>query len=159
MGRYAALLALTALYVLLTGNASPANLLIGALVAGLVLLLLRPEHRAADLKRVPAAVAALARYVALMFYDLTVSGIQVARIVIDPSLPIRPGIVAIPSEAEGERERALSAHAVTLTPGELVLEIDDDGVMYAHVLDASEPESHLLAAQRLRRDLLSKMLP
>lgn len=159
MGRYAALIALTTLYVLLTGNAAPANLLVGALIAGLVLVLLRPEHRAADLRRVPTAVAALARYVTLMFYDLTVAGIQVARIVIDPSLPVRPGILAIPSEAEGERDRALSAHALTLTPGELVLEIDDDGVMYTHVLDASEPESHLLAAQRLRRDLLTKMLP
>ena len=32
---------------------------------------------------------------------------------------------------------ALSAHAVSLTPGELVVEIDDEGVMYTHCLDAS----------------------
>jgi multicomponent Na+:H+ antiporter subunit E len=103
-------------------------------------------------------VIALARYVGLAVYDLAVSGFQVARIVLDPRTEIRPGILAIPSDSESELGTALSAHALTLSPGELVLEIDDEGIMYTHVLDATDAESHLLEAERLRRDLLSKLL-
>jgi hypothetical protein len=39
-----------------------------------------------------------------------------------------------------------------------VLEIDDEGVMYAHVLDAADADAHLREAQRLRRNLLTKIL-
>jgi multicomponent Na+:H+ antiporter subunit E len=103
-------------------------------------------------------MVALLRYVALAFYDLVVNGLQVARLVIDPRVPVRPGILAIPTETVSDLGTALSAHAITLAPGELVLEIDEEGVMYTHVLDAADADAHLREAQRLRRDLLSRIL-
>ena len=47
--------------------------------------------------------------------------------------------------------------AITLTPGEMVVEIDDDGIMYTHMLDASNPDKQVAAAQQTRRDLLSRI--
>jgi multicomponent Na+:H+ antiporter subunit E len=90
---------------------------------------------------------------------LVTSGIQVARLVIDPKLPIQPGIVAIPSRAKTELGEALSAHAISLTPGELVVEIGDDGILYTHCLDASHAAEYLEDAQKMRKDLLDKIFP
>ena len=81
----------------------------------------------------------------------------VARIVLDPKLPIQPGIVAIHSGCKSELATALSAHAISITPGELVLGIDDKGVLYTHCLDATHAAQYATEAQALRRNLLSKI--
>ena len=52
---------------------------------------------------------------------------------------------------------ALSAHALSVTPGELVIGIDDDGMMYTHCLDATHSAEYTAQAQAMRRDLLSKI--
>jgi multicomponent Na+:H+ antiporter subunit E len=51
----------------------------------------------------------------------------------------------------------LSAHAITLTPGELVLGIDDQGVLYVHCLDVTQSAAYAAEAQQLRQELLSKI--
>ncbi len=148
---------LTACYLLLTWNFELANIIIGLLVGFGIALLIRPHSGEFDIKRLPVAAYASVSYVVIIFYDLLVSGIQVGSIVLRPSLPIKPGIIAIPSGSESELATALSAHAITLTPGELVVEIGDDGVMYTHTLDASHPDKDARAAQDLRRKLLEKI--
>ena len=54
---------------------------------------------------------------------------------------------------------ALSAHAITLAPGEMVVEIGEGGVMYTHTLDASQAADYVAEAQDLRRELLRKIFP
>ncbi len=145
------------LYLLLTGNWALNNLVTGFILAGLVVVLVRPAKRPFAWKRLPDALLASVLYLLRLFWDLLVSGIQVSRIVLTPSLPIKPGIVAIPSHCETDLGVALSAHAITLTPGELVIEIDEAGVMYTHMLDATAPEKKIAEAQKERRDLLSRI--
>ncbi|WP_420643154.1 Na+/H+ antiporter subunit E [Candidatus Leptofilum sp.] len=145
------------LYMLLTGNWAINNIITGLVLAGLVALLVRPVKRPFTWHRLPDALLASGIYLLRLLWDLLLSGLQVARIVLTPSLPIKPGIVAIPSECESDLGVALSAHAITLTPGEMVVEIDDEGIMYTHMLDASNPDEHVEAAQRTRRDLLSRI--
>jgi multicomponent Na+:H+ antiporter subunit E len=108
-------------------------------------------------RQAPQKGVALARYVLVLIYDLVVSGVQVTRIVLNPSLPIKPGIIAIPSNSRSEMASALNAHAITLTPGESVVEIGEDGVMYTHCLDAARSEEVVEQAQTLRVDLLEKI--
>ena len=149
--------ALATLYLLLTWNFEPVNILLGLLLGLGIAVLIRPERGAFDIKRLPGTIYASIRYLVIIFYDLLVSGFQVAGIVLRPSLPVQPGIIAIPSGSESELATALSAHAITLTPGELVVEIGDHGVMYTHTLDATHPEEDAREAQTLRRDLLDKI--
>ena len=104
-----------------------------------------------------AGVLAFIRYALVLIYDLIVSGIQVARIVLDPDLPIRQGDIAIPTTCETEVAQALSAHAITVTPGEMVVEIDKDGTMYTHVLDATHAEEDAKRAQEMREEMLEKI--
>ncbi|MGW8251940.1 MAG: Na+/H+ antiporter subunit E, partial [Anaerolineales bacterium] len=103
------------------------------------------------------ALLALGRYLLLLAYDLVSAGFQVARIVLNPSLPISPGIIAIPTGCRSELSLALSAHALSVSPGELVIEIDDQGIMYTHVLDASRKSAYVYEAQQIRENLLRKI--
>lgn len=148
---------LTLIYLVLTSNFALNNIVVGIVVAVIVLLLFRPQPVDLPWKRVPTAVLSSIKYIIKLIYDLLVSGIQVARIVLSPTMPINPGIVAIPTACESDLSRALSAHAITLTPGEMVVEIAEDGTMYTHMLDATDANEHVQEAQDLRETMLQKI--
>ena len=154
-----AILMLTAVYLALTANLRLSNIIAGLLLSSLILLLLRPAAHAVKWRFLPSTTWAIFRYLLVLAYDLIISGIQVARIVLDPALPIQQGIIAIPTNCESETGQALSAHAITLTPGELVVEMSDEGVMYTHVLDATHAKDDMAVAQQMREQMLQKIMP
>lgn len=145
-------------YLALTGNAEPANLVVGALVA-VGISLLRPKMNLPliNLKRLPQFLWAGIRYIFVVAGDVIRGGISTARIVLDPNLPLNPGIIAIPSGTRSELGTALSAHSISLSPGEMVVAIDDEGVMYTHCLDVDDSEKMVADAQKLRKNLLNRM--
>jgi multicomponent Na+:H+ antiporter subunit E len=106
----------------------------------------------------PSTIVALIRYIFVLAYDLIVSGIQVASIVLNPSQSLRPGIITIPSKTKSEVAQALNAHAITLTPGEVVVEMDEEGTMYTHCLNATDSEQLVDDAREMRAELLEKIL-
>lgn len=160
MYRIRAILALTLVYLALTANLQLVNVVTGLVIATAVTLLLpRGGDWQMNWRQWPIATFALLRYILLLSWDLLVSGLQVARIVLSPDMPIKPGIIAIPAETKSDLGIALSAHAITLTPGEMVVEVDENGIMYTHCLDASQAEKVLLEAQKQRRDMLEKIFP
>ena len=151
-------LPLFVVYLILSGNVTPPNLVVGALAAlGVSLLLPSFDLPPLSLARVPSFVWASIRYVFVVAWDVIRGGYSTARIVLDPNMPLNPGIIAIPSGSKTELGTALSAHAITLSPGELVVEMDDEGMMYVHCLNTDESERYAAEAQNLRKNLLSKM--
>ncbi len=145
-------------YLALTANLQPANLVVGVVLGAMAAALLRPRGPALPWRRIPGALAGLAGYLGYLAIDILKCGIAVARIVLDPRLPIRPGVVAVRSHMR-EWGTALSAHAITITPGEMVLAIDDDGTMYVHCLDAEASGASADGAQANRRALLTRVFP
>jgi multicomponent Na+:H+ antiporter subunit E len=146
-------------YLALTSNLELRNVILGLVVAVGLTLLLRPPRGSFDLRRLPKAGLALGRYLFVVFRDAIKSGLVAARLVLDPALPVKPGIIAIPSDCDSELATALSAHAVTLAPGEMVVEIGKDGTMYTHALDATRAAEYVEEAQAQRRELLRKIFP
>ena len=145
-------------YLALSGNVQPSNLVIGALVSvDVALLMPKQELQFVPLKRLPQFLWAGIRYLFVVAWDVIRGGISTARIVLDPKLPLNPGIIAIPSGSKSELGTALSAHSITLSPGELVVAMDDEGVMYTHCLNVDESEAMVAEAQSLRKNLLSRM--
>jgi len=144
-------------YLGLTANFELSNLIVGIVIAAGITALVRPEPGSMSIHRAVIFVWSFLQYLAILAYDLVKSGFIVARIVISPSLPIRPGIVAIPTEVGNDWAVALNAHALTLTPGEMVVEINEEGVMYTHCLDATHAEEYILEAQELRQKLLKNI--
>lgn len=146
-------------YLALTSNLEPSNLVVGLLVAAGLTALLRPGRYGIRPRQVPGVLWAVLRYTAVVGKDVFLGGLQVARFTLDPKLPIHPAVIAIPSGTESELATALSAHAITLSPGAMVMEIGEHGVMYTHTLDVNMPDEAYFEIQRKRRDLLTKILP
>lgn len=152
------LLLISALYLALTTDFSLGNILVGILLAFVLTWLVHPGKERVSWRSLPRRTWYFARYILLLVQDIILSGIGVARVVLTPSLPINPGIIAIPTSCRSDVARALSAHALTVTPGEMVVAIAEDGTMYTHCLDATHGQEVILEAQRLRRELLAKIV-
>ncbi len=145
-------------YLALSGNVTLPNLVVGALVAlGVSSLLPVGNGAAFSWKRLPRFLWALIRYFFVVVTDILEGGLSTARLVLDPKLPIHPGIIALPAGSRTELGAALSAHAISLSPGELVVEMDDEGTLFVHCLDVQQSAQYAEAAQRLRRRLLREM--
>lgn len=152
------ILFLTTIYILLTSNLEGLNIAVGALIATGIIILLRPRAKPFSWHKVPIAIIAFIQYLGILVIDIIKGGIMVAKSVWNPNLKINPAIIAIPSGCESELATALSAHAISLAPGELVVEIDADGTMYTHVLDVTQSSDYIEQAQLMRRELLSKII-
>jgi multicomponent Na+:H+ antiporter subunit E len=148
---------LTLTYLMLTSNFEWLNIIVGILIAIGITLLLRPRLKVFSWRETPQAIVALLRYLLILAYDIVSGGVMVARVALSRHPELNSAIIAIPSECTSELATALSAHAISIAPGELVVEIDDNGVMYTHVLDASHSPEYKEQAQKLRRDLLQRI--
>lgn len=125
----------------ITGNFSGLNLLFGAAIGALAVLLLRSAFAP------PRALRKLRRIISLavlFLYELMVSAIRVAVIVVTPDLKsaLRPAIVAVPLTVKSDAEITLLANLITLTPGTLSVDVSDDrSLLYVHVLTLSTREA------------------
>lgn len=159
MTRIRGIVGLTAVYLALTGNLQLSNIITGLIISALIVWLLGIESKPLSWRAFFPALWALVKYVTVLMVDLVSSGIQVARIVLSPRLPIAPGNIAIPTRCSTELSQALSAHAITLTPGEMVVEMGKQGVMYTHALDATHADEYVVEAQEKREQMLIKIIP
>ena len=80
------------------------------------------------------------------------------QLILHPKMPIKPGIVSIPAGCKSKVGQAISAHTISLPPGELFVEIGDDGIMYIHSLDVDMTDKQAGSAQQLQGDLLRRIL-
>lgn len=148
---------MTLVYLALTSNLQVSNVVVGILLGAIIVYLVRPEKTEIAPRNTARSAVAGVRYILHLAHVLLVSGIEVSRLVLSPALPIRQGIVAIPAETETDVGLALSVHAITLAPGELVVEVDDDHVMYTHCLDATHAEEYVKEAHDIRLELLDEI--
>jgi len=82
---------------------------------------------------------ALLRLAARFMWQSLVAGLDVARRVFDPRLPINPGYLAYPVRIpEGPRRAAFGA-LTSLMPGTLPVGTDPDGSLVYHCLDLGQP--------------------
>lgn len=124
-------------WLMLSGT-DPQELIAGAVVSLLIVLLLSgSEPILADLKISPKALLYTIAYVFVFLKELLISNLDVARRVIDPKLPIRPGIVKIQTRLRSPLAKTILANSITLTPGTLTTEIRDN-VLYIHWIEIKE---------------------
>ncbi|TCJ18920.1 hypothetical protein EZJ19_01560 [Parasulfuritortus cantonensis] len=117
-------------WILLTGTLAASELAAGALVAlvataaaGSRLTLL------GGLRLSPAAPLHLVRYLGYFLVQLTLSNFDMARRILSPSLPLDPGMVEVHTGLRSELGRMLLANSITLTPGTLTVDVDDDRLL------------------------------
>ncbi|WP_193175948.1 Na+/H+ antiporter subunit E [Oricola nitratireducens] len=121
-----------------TGSFSLVNLVFGFALGALALSLIREQVGSMGYFSRGRRVLAL---MALFVYELVLSAIRVAILVLTPDMKLKPGIFAFPLRVDRDFEITLLANLITLTPGTLSVDVSDDRrFLYVHALDCSDPD-------------------
>lgn len=134
----------TVVWTALWAELTMTNVLWGVVVGALTLLVVPlPGHE----RQVRVRPVALLRFVAYFLWQLVRASAIVAWEVVTPRNRIHEGIVAAPLRTSSAGVITLIANAVSLTPGTLTLEVEQDPpVLYVHIL-------HLRTIDEVREDI------
>lgn len=81
-----------------------------------------------------AFLGRLALYIPWLIKEITVSNIEVARLIWHPRLPIRPQVIRTPASQRTPLGLATFANSITLTPGTLTLDADAEDTIVVHAI-------------------------
>jgi multicomponent Na+:H+ antiporter subunit E len=132
---------LMAFWLLLSGHYTA--WLIGAgLVLSVAIAVGVTAAGAADEEGYPLAwLGRAVRYWPWLLLEIGKSAVGVARVVIDPRLPIAPRFLAVPATQKTGAGIAVYANSITLTPGTIAVELHRrPGEMLVHALTAETAE-------------------
>ena len=128
-------LILLALWLVFAGSVSVSNLLLGAVVSGLITLLCTrfmgydPRRFYGSARKLPA----LLRYIAYLLREIVRENFDVLRFIYRKGQP-KPRLVSFHGKVQSEPLRVLVANSITLTPGTYTVRLEGDE--YAvHALD------------------------
>ena len=121
-------------WIIYTAQPTPGNLLLGYLFGIVVVIATGLRGDSLRVRNAPRQLFNLAAYIIYMAWEVLKAGVEVSRIILAPSLPIDPGVSAINTldATENELIAAISAHGITITPGELVVDFEESGRGRAH---------------------------
>lgn len=147
-------------WMLLTTQFNGQGFVVGFGISLVILILFRLGEGRVSWRRFLDQILALIIYAATLYRDIFLSGLDVARRVLSPNMSITPGIVAVPVQDPQKSLliTALSADSISLTPGELVTEIEDNAILYVHTLDIEKTTAHAAPEQADRLQLLNRIL-
>ncbi|MGB3369709.1 MAG: Na+/H+ antiporter subunit E [Rhodococcus sp. (in: high G+C Gram-positive bacteria)] len=130
---------LTAVWVLLWGNVSVANVL-GGMVVGLGIMMLLPLPKVPVEGRVH--LLSLIKLIGVFLYYAAESSLSVAWLAIRPKAPPVTGVLRCRLAIKSDLVLTLCVDALNLIPGTMVLEIDQTRrLVYVHVLDMGTQSS------------------
>lgn len=95
-------------------------------------------------------------YIPWLVYQIIISAIQVARIILTPSLPIETTMIRFKANLPGAHAKMILGNSITLTPGTLTVEIDGDEFLvhaiapgaYKGIVDDTMPQQVLRLFQK-----------
>lgn len=146
--------ALAALWVALSGKLDPVHLGFGVVSIALTAWMTRDLRVAGTLvaRHRPLGRVRLApalRYPFWLLKEIAVANVQIARMILDPRLPVDPVVVRFDSRLQALLAQTLLANSITLTPGTFTIDIRD-GIFTVHALDAAGASATALGAMRGR---------
>ncbi|WMW22661.1 Na+/H+ antiporter subunit E [Methanolobus mangrovi] len=149
---YSAILGLVWCFVHGTVNVN--NFVLGVLIAPFIIRPFKPLFNfdmefsfGNAIKKIPAQVT----YLYVLIKEIIKANVMVAKIVLQPKIDIKPGIIAVPIRTKTDLGITAIANTITLTPGTLTIDMSDDrSILYVHAIDATDPEG---VAQSIRDDL------
>lgn len=152
-------LLLAAVYIFLTGEPTLFNFLIGFFIGWAVLLVYglatgEPDRRHAYTHRLLEIFTFCCYFVRV----LIVANLQVAWEIITPGLNMTPRIIRYSVEGMTEVQITTLANAITLTPGTLTCDVDEDTQqLYIHCMYAKDREKAVGAIDELRDRLMREV--
>ena len=122
-----------------------AALVLGALAMALVLR--SPAWALRPPKRWVRKAVAVVHVLALFCWELLLSNMQQLQVVFGPSRRVQPHWLSFRTELESPALRALLGMLISLTPGTMTVDVEEDGTVWVHVLVAEDDEA---VVRRLR---------
>jgi len=141
--------ALFASWLLLSGHYDATLVTYGALSCALVVGLVA-HLGILDVEALPVHLGIRPfLYVPWLMKEILLSNLAVARVILDPRLPIQPRILSVEASQKTEVGRVTYANSITLTPGTVTLDVRD-GKLLVHALTTESAEG-LLTGEMDRR--------
>ncbi|MFB9147386.1 Na+/H+ antiporter subunit E [Halomonas alkalicola] len=132
-------------WVVLSGDFTGLNLVVGLVFGFIALVLIEPQVEA--LQGYPARIPRILGFIGFFIKELLMANLKVAFDILTPPWHMKPGVIAMPLEARTELEITMVANLISLTPGTLSLDVSDDRkVLYIHAMFLDDEEE-------LRRNL------
>jgi multicomponent Na+:H+ antiporter subunit E len=122
------------IWVALTLSFSNQELIVGFVVSFTIAYIYTTNYKSTDeFKFSPMMYI---KYIVIFIKNLILSNIDVAKRVIDPKLPINPGIVEIKTELKEDYKKLILANSITLTPGTITMNVKGDR-LFIHWIDVT----------------------
>ncbi|MEN8228074.1 MAG: Na+/H+ antiporter subunit E [Bacteroidota bacterium] len=135
---------LFAAWLILNQSVATEYLLSGALIAlAISLAVCRNCSVFDELNLSPKAFLYSLLFMGTFLTELVKANFDMARRVLSPSLPIKPGIIRASTTLQSKMARLILANSITLTPGTFTIDIIDD-TLYIHCVyvDTEDPEQY-----------------
>lgn len=131
---------LFALWMLLIWSLEPAQIIAGAIISIIAValmgnLFIQKAVRVLNPIRVFWAIF----YVPYLIWYIILANFDVAYRVINPTMPIRPGIVRVKTKLTTEMGKTFLANSITLTPGTMTVDIVGDE-LFVHWINVKHDE-------------------
>lgn len=82
------------------------------------------------------------RYIPWLFYQIILANIHVAKIALNPRMPMDPAIIQFKTKLTGDLALVTFANSITLTPGTITVDMRD-GKYFVHAIDPAVAEDLL----------------
>lgn len=130
---------LATIWVLLRADFTLLGFVAGLLLGFLAIAVARPALGSHAYVR---AAGGIVKLTTLFFGKLVVANVLLARDVLRRTPPFEPGFIRFDVRDLGPTQTVLLANLVSLTPGTITVDIDDEGrALYIHALYARDPEA------------------
>lgn len=134
-------LTILTVWLLLVGELSAGQLLLGALLALVLPWIAQRLRQTRARMRAPLTMLKLA---GVVLWDIVVSNIQVARVILGPESAIRPGFVRIPLDIRNPHGIATLAGIITMTPGTVSADLSPDhSHLLVHFLNLDDAQAQI----------------
>ncbi len=142
-------LVLFALWLLLTWSVQTADVVAGIVVSLLTVALMgnifiEKAIRLLNPKRVFWAIV----YVPYLLWFILIANMDVAYRVLNPTMPIRPGIIKFKTGLKTDMGKTFLANSITLTPGTLTIDIIGDE-FYVHWINIKHDDDPKAQAEEV----------
>jgi multicomponent Na+:H+ antiporter subunit E len=128
-------LLLTFVWIAANSSLAVENVATGVLISGILsYLFARNTSIWSGLRLTPSRIYHFALYTGVFVVELVRANLNMMRYVYSPRINIRPGIVKVSIGLKSRIGRLALANSIALTPGSLVVDIDDDA-LFIHWLD------------------------
>ncbi len=129
-------------WVAFTTSLQPDELLVGAVVALVIAFYTGKQFSEGGLGNFTARkIIFTVRYLFVFIWEMIKANVDVALRVLNPKMPINPGIVEVPTKLKSNVAKLALANSITLTPGTLTVDVIGDK-LYIHWINvtATNPE-------------------